>query len=511
MTGDRPVLLPPARWAVLDEHTWRIKRDILLGRDGTEAELAQAVTVAGSRPDSFTVAERLATRPRWLAESERDGTAWLRALVTRRVGSVPQLHGDDGGRQAAARHVHEQVRRLLDLPDLGGAPSAETLWNQEIPYVIDRVIGQCLFGDAAIDPDPMPATIGYSHAVAAGLLGWVAEHPAGDEVAALLRVALAAGLIDLGVKGGTALCRPLDPRGYPDTAWLGSELVDTASAVPLVVDHLGSLIATVGHNPAGLVWFTDDLIETAFDLLVVQHLVWHNPRLRVVIAPRSRRTDNDATHHDVARLLRHPALAQLREAVATGRVQLTAHGPGMAAPRLDKLHPALLRELDWADAVVVKGGRNHELLAGTVDRPLWTGYVITREFTEAQAGYDGRAAPLVFVHTPAGQPSWWGWRGRAHRTLRVAADRVIPACWVTIADQERRSTCTDPNMLAAELAWLLDTWPALCQDYARPARIDLRRLADRLTHTGTGLPTHRDLIRRAHHLTNQHHARKDQP
>lgn len=490
----------------MDTHTWQTRRDSLLGRDGIEPQLVGAVMVAGGRPDSFTVAERLISRPLWLAASERDGAAWLRALVTRRVAAaVRQLRDDRACQQAAADYVHDQLRRTLELPDITGALSAETLWNQEIPYVIDRVIAHCLFGDAQIDPDPMPGAIAYSHQIAAGLLTWFADHhdEREVEVATVVRYALAAGLVDLGVKGGTALCPPLDARAYYNADWLGAALVEAATRRPMAVDHLGSLIATVGHNPARLVWLTDDLIETAFDLLVIQTLIGLNPRLRVLIAPRSRRTDNDATHADLTPLLRHRALELLAESIATGRVQVTRHGPGMAAPRVDKLHPALLRELDWADAVVVKGGRNHELLAGTLDRALWTGYVVTREFTESQAGFDGRDAPLVFVHTPAGQYSWWGWRGRAHRVLAVAPDRAIPACWVTIADRERRSSATDPAVLAAELAWLLDTWPTLCQDYAQPARRDIRRLADRFAqHTPSASPDRdRDLIRRAHQLT----------
>jgi hypothetical protein len=151
---------------------------------------------------------------------------------------------------------------------------------------------------------------------------------------------------------------------------------------------------------------------------------------------------------------------------------------------------------------VVKGGRNHELLLGTLARPMWTGYVVTREFTEAQAGYDARPAPLVFVHSTPQHKPWWGWRGRAHRALAVADDRTIPAVWSTIADHERRALSRDPDLLYAELDRLVTSWPLLRQHYAPPARTDMRHLAQQLADL-TQQPRYLDLIRRAHRLT--HH------
>lgn len=202
------------------------------------------------------------------------------------------------------------------------------------------------------------------------------------------------------------------------------------------------------------------------------------------------------------RLLRHPALSELAEACHAARVHVSPHGPAFAAPVLSKLSPALVRDLHESDGVVVKGGHNHELLIGTLDRPMWTGYVVTREFTESQAGYDGRSGPLVFVHSPPGGRPWWGWRGRAERTLAVAEDRSISACWSTIADQRRRTTSSDPAELAGDLAELARSWPSLHTDYARSASGEIRMLADRLTHVSR-LPAHHHLARRACQLIAQ--------
>jgi NTP pyrophosphatase (non-canonical NTP hydrolase) len=48
---------------------------------------------------------------------------------------------------------------------------------------------------------------------------------------------------------------------------------------------------------------------------------------------------------------------------------------------------------------------------------------------------------------------------------------------------------------------------AVCQDYAQPARTDIRDLANRLAQTTRGSPRDRDLIHRTYQLTNTHQER----
>ncbi|GAB3487644.1 ARMT1-like domain-containing protein [Amycolatopsis cihanbeyliensis] len=490
MCDARPPMLPPSQWVTVDAAGWREHRDTVLGR---ACEPGEAGSLLVGVPDSFTLAERLESRPRWLAPEERDGAVWLRDLVTRRLGARSRAASG-----TAAEHVHDQVRRVLELPDHDGRPVAETVWNQEAPYLIDRVAAWCLTGDPGHDLDPLPASIDRSRGVAMGLLTGLAARQQPTDSDELCRWALTAGLLDLGIKGGRAVCQPLTiPRGANWPARVAAALVVSAQR-PRAVDHLAALHTTVGAGAAHLVLFTDDLIETAVDLLFLQHLLRRHPRLRVTVAPRSGRTDNDATHADVRLLLSHAALRDLAAAVDTGRVAVSPHGPATAAVLLDKLHPTVLRTLHDADAVVVKGGRNHELLTGTLDRPLWTGYVVAREFTEAQAGYDARPGPLMFVHAAPGQRPWWGWRGRAHRILPVAEDRVVPACWTTIADRHRREA--DPEAQRRDLALLLRCWPQLSQDYPDLARAEIRTLTQGLARTRLA-PHDRHLLHQARLVT----------
>lgn len=483
-------------WRHLHPSTLRKHLPVLLCDDSCSPTVAARSLLIGGVPDAFTVAERLTSSPLWLDEPERDGDQWLRRLVGQRLCQHPQLDHGTVLFAAAFAHVHDQVRCLLDAPGV-----ASTLWNQELPYVIDRVIAFSIFGDPALTPVPYPMSVQRGHEVGARLLDWFAPKVSHD-LDELVRCCLAAGLLDLDIKGGPAICPPISTGRqhwygpwFRQPKFLVQDLLAHAAETSMAVDHLPSLLAVVGRAGARLVWFTDDLVETAVDLLVIQRLLDLNPSLEVVIVPRSRRTDNDATHDDVTHLLRHRALRRL---ATDPRARVTTRGPGHAAPVPTKLHPVLLRELNQADAVMTKGGRNHELLVGTLARPVWTGYVVTREFTESQAGYDGRTAPLLLVHSPVGQPPWWGWRGRAHRRLAVAADRTVPACWTTIADHVRRTTTHDTGLLRRDLAALLDDLPLMLADYPTQATREIQQVASRLAEHGGG---DLDLVHRARRLT----------
>jgi uncharacterized protein with ATP-grasp and redox domains len=496
-----PLPVPPGScWRRLHPATIREHLATLLCDDLGGLGCPGELVIGDGALDSFTVADRLNSHPLWLEEGERDGDRWLRDLVASRLRQHPHLGGETVLFAATSAHVHDQVRWLLEAPGPSGVPIAETLWHQEFPYVIDRVIALSVFGSSDRVPTPFPVSIQRGHEVAARLLDRFAHRDAPRDLDLLVRCCLTAGLLDLDITGGAALCAPISTstprRGkswYRTPKALAHDLLSVAE-LPMTVAHLPSLLTIASRAGTRLVWFTDDLVETAVDLLVIQQLLVLNPTLRVVVAPRRRRTDNDATHDDINHLLRHRALRTL---AATDRMGVTRHGPAHAAPLLTKLHPVLLRELEGADAVMVKGSRNHELLAGTLSRPLWSGYVVTREFSQSQAGFDGRTAPLLLVHSPVGERPWWGWRGRAHRRIPIAGGRTVRACWTTIADTQRRSHSTDPDELSRDLANLLDDLPAMHADYPTHAVPEIRRLADRLAQ----LCGDSDLVRRAHQST----------
>jgi len=80
-----------------------------------------------------------------------------------------------------------------------------------------------------------------------------------------------------------------------------------------------------------LIVFTDDYIETIFDLKFVERQLDYNSNLRVCLIPRARRYGNDASYTDVIRLLEEPVFRSLKRQRESGSPKgLPARGQGWA-------------------------------------------------------------------------------------------------------------------------------------------------------------------------------------
>ncbi len=481
MRSRRWRLLPPDQWREVDTTVWRRRRETFLCSDQPDPDGNLGILVRATyQPDSFTVAERHDSPP-WLAADERDPEKWLTRLIADRLRATPGLAGNPAAMRAAIRHVLTQTRRLLDLPGAHGATVAEELHNQEIPYVIDQVAAYSMLENPDAEPKPgMFHRLG--HAVVADLLGQHAEQLITLDIATLMRVATAAGLIGLDLKGGVTRCVPIPLPGLHQggpTMPIYRNLLRHARQPP-ALDHTDSFLADVVHGPARLVWWLDDLIESAFDLLVIQRLTTINRRLRVIIVGKNGQHDNDASHRDIARLLRLPALSAIAGSMAEGRVRVIRFGPRMATANPLKLHPSLANEISQADLMWCKGGRIHEMFTGNVNSAIYTGYVVVREFTESQAGHDASTAPVMIFKTAPGEWPWWGFHGRAHRRIAVRADRRIRACHSTVAEHHARANATRPDPLTRDLRRLLTLWPTVQSRYGNAARAEIKLVRDRL-------------------------------
>lgn len=202
-----------------------------------------------------------------------------------------------------------------------------------------------------------------------------------------------------------------------------------------------------------------------------------------MVVPKNGRYDNDAHTGDVTRILRHPALATLRGAVATGQVHISNRGPRMATAHPLRLHPTLIAEIASADVMVCKGGRVHEMFNGNLAIPTYTAYVLVREFMHGQAGYHPATAPILIVRAGAGEWPWWGFRGRA-TPRRLPSGHTVAACHSTIAEHHHRTATRDAGWLIADLARLVDLWPAFADRYATPAGKEITLLRRRLAELG---------------------------
>jgi hypothetical protein len=101
-------------------------------------------------PDSFSVRDRMSDNA-FLAEEERDFDARLASLVTSKLEMLERA-GDIKlvGIHEVADFCVSQVHQFLAFP-LGNQAVTAVLLNQELPFVIDRVLAYCLFGSPSFE------------------------------------------------------------------------------------------------------------------------------------------------------------------------------------------------------------------------------------------------------------------------------------------------------------------------------------------------------------------------
>ncbi|MEH0450069.1 ARMT1-like domain-containing protein [Streptomyces sp. B21-102] len=401
-------------------------------------------------PDGFTVAERMNGEV-LLGSAESEFGPWLSGVISGKLRRVAPPAGGGDAVPAVAAFCHEQTLRLLEH-SVAGTTVAQTLANQEMPSVADRVIAHCVFGDVRA---PVVTHRTYAHRsveVALELASLVVDS-CGQDLAALLRYSLAAGLIGAGQKlraPGPGIALPVGSSGDPAALarMLWPKYQELAER-PLHVDHWDTFRTEALDGPFRLVWFFDDCAETVIDLLLLDRLLAANPRLQLTLVPKSLPCYTDADATLVLRLLDSPRL----RALGVDRLRATdvcTAGPSMATANLCKVSPELARALDDAQCVFVKGTNVHEMFQGGVNKVMYTGFVLVSEFNESAIGVDASTAPLFLVRSGPGEYTNWGFEGRRHRTACYAS-REVRLCWSTLMDRERRERCEEPAVLRDEL------------------------------------------------------------
>ncbi|MEU8502892.1 ARMT1-like domain-containing protein [Streptomyces lavendulae] len=460
-------------------------------------------SAAGSRlltrpdfvPDGFTVAERM-TGQVLLHPSERAFDPWLSRLIADKLARIAAPAGRSAVTDpAVAAFCRDQTLRLLDhtweeSPATQSASDspANSLSNQELPSVVDRVIAHCVLGDVRA---PVATHLRYADrgvSVAVALAPLVLER-CGTDLSRLLRYSLAAGLLGAEQKArapGPGARLPIDASATPvATARKLWPRYRALAERPLQVDHWAEFASEVLDGPRRLVWFFDDCAETVIDLLLLTRLKEANPQLQITMVPKSLPCYTDADTGLLLRLLATPSLQALGVGGALQASDVCRFGPTMATANLRKLSPELAGQLDAADCVFVKGTNIHEMFQGGIDRPMYTGFVLVSEFNESAMGVDASSAPLFLVHSGPGEYAHWGFEGRESRTVRYSDQRLVRLCWSTLTDHQLRKNCDDPAVLREELR-RLDSLTERVLPRTRPALDGEKALVHRALRRITG-------------------------
>ena len=290
------------------------------------------------------------------------------------------------------------------------------LYNQEVVDILRRISVFTLTGELGENF----ATAGKFNEFAHRIMPLVMDKIKSMELSTeeIVKISVISGLSGVDLKGATAAASSHANDGIPMKDLMQLELEDAAQTFlerlleeyeerNFAIFDFDELINSIEtKKDFNLVWMTDDIIESYFDLWAIENLLTDYD-LTIYLIPKNGCFGNDASIGDINRIL-SPALKEFQKA---GRFKLSDKGPLMAAANLRKLSAEHASAILDGDALLLKGCRISEMFNGGINAHVYVAYSIVRSVSEKVTGYSAEDKISLLFHLNPGEYAFWGVKG----------------------------------------------------------------------------------------------------
>lgn len=321
-----------------------------------------------------------------------------------------------------SRHdLSQKVKKALDFKPVGDEPLKCKIWCQEYSDVLRRLAMTFLASNPDFDLEINLNLTRYRQDFMFEVLEWLKESKE-MSLKDWLHLSVAAGLLGIDEKPSHAAASNIDPiKGImldrPDkdrrseVKRVGNELLDAAKS-PCRIDATNLFFHRLEMNKSykfEIVSFPDDYLETIILLKFYEELLKQYPKLEIDFIPRSIRCANDTTYGDAQEFLeKFPFLQDER------RFRLVENGPKVGGLNLRKLHKDIVKLIDNASVLDVRGARSYEMMQG-VNKEVYFGFMVCRDISESVTGLISEKRPFIFLHQCPGEYSFKGFTNRHER------------------------------------------------------------------------------------------------
>ena len=491
MNERTPIPIILSKLHKLNNATIRCNIRELLCDDSENSQLNNMIIMRSDyAPDTFSVYDRLYNNIPYLSNNELIGEMWIESVVEEQLETLQRqnlIYFDSVG--PIKDFCFHQVMNLLEY-DKEEMMVSEMLTNQEIPDVINKVLSYVIFGNPIHELRTHQEFNKLAQTIIPNIIHRKLkskEYSPKD----LLSISIYSGLVGLDVKGSTAAASNISSFVIPLNPILNCDLTTIENFIWEKLNKLSKKLNGIFHwsdfnqdvltQPCKLVWFTDDYIESIFDLWLIQELLKRNSELTISIIPRRRIYGNDMSYNQMMNILRQSIFSTLSKQIMQGKARISTNGPSMATVNLKKLSREVVENIIDSDFVFIKGCRAHEMIQGGLNKPSYTAYVVAREFSESETGLDAREAPTIFIKSEPGEYAYWGFRGRSTQRKIFDDGKAIPICYSTTEEHERRKRMADPR----EITWELNTFLTLQNNIIRdgykiPYFLEIQNMVEKL-------------------------------
>lgn len=172
-----------------------------------------------------------------------------------------------------------------------------------------------------------------------------------------------------------------------------------------------------GEN-LNIAWFTDDYIESIFEMKFIEEQLNFNNTLSFTLIPRYDSYSNDASYKDIFGMLELDELQKLREYYKTKKFNICRNGMDISTVDFYRMSAELYNIIREADICVISGARAFEMTQGLKKVVYYTGIAVCKSYTESITGFSRNSGKLVFLRQGVGERSFKGFRARAWRKIK---------------------------------------------------------------------------------------------
>jgi uncharacterized protein with ATP-grasp and redox domains len=388
-------------------------------------------------PDFFPIGAKLGY-DRWIRQEIRNDLQRIKIVLAQKTHPRLPLN------ETSLQYIEQEVIEILDHQLRDGSRLCDQIPLQEYTDVFRRIILLLLTGNPNVEINTYEKLDQIGRELALRILSEVRKYSLSD----LLKISIASGLLGLNLKTYASATSKIYPRNIipiqvdmsldEQIDDIKRQLIEKATE-KMAIDYWSKYEKEIlnSQRKTTIAYFTDDYVETIFDLKFIETQLHRNKNLILYLIPRFMRYGNDASYTDVMRLLEEPTFEEARSFSQGGKLRVCEDGPRSGTVNGLSVSQQVANILKASDCVVVKGARSYEMLQG-IRKVAYFGFAVCREISESVTGIDAEKGKLVFIRHAPGTRSFEGFRDRINHPYISDTGRKFYLSAVTAMDCSRR-------------------------------------------------------------------------
>lgn len=371
---------------------------------------------------------------------------WIKGMILDQVEKITEYTVEE--KNDIIECVYKNALTLLKCK-LEDRYICEDIYNQEFVDILRNVIIYSIFGDFEHFIDTAKVFNDLADKIIPHILKRIELE--NFDLKYIFKLSIASGMSGLDMKGAPAASSAYANSGIGMRNYLNMELDD------VLEDYFKKLcnICNTSTTPCfdweileqkigtckRLMWFTDDYIESFFDLYFIQKIM-SMYSICVEIVPKNGVYGNDMSWMNLLNIINNLEIfKELEKYMLEGRLLINKNGPKMAAINLRKLSNRLVESIENTDFCVLKGCRIHEMIQGNINAETFSSYIVSRELSEIVTGFNSHEYPILLIYLEPGEFAYWGING-LEKNMKLSDGREISTIYSPLIQHiNRKNIC----------------------------------------------------------------------